>query len=159
MAKKQTAKEIAAERANLAKARAKEKSAHGKGHQTAKQLAADRANLAKARAKLKAEGKGWYAHKKGGSSKHRMYGRKKGEHLPLGAHNLAINIYRKQSKLRKPTGVNPKFKKRLAPTSYDQRGGWKLAKTHHFKKRLTIRKPKKMHVKNWRVRKGRLIPK
>jgi hypothetical protein len=152
----QSAKQLAAERKNLAKARAAKK---GKPL-TAKARAADVANLAKARQKLKAEGKSWHksslsTHR--GAAHHRMYA-KKAQPESLGDHRLANDLYHKQSKPKKITGINPRFKKRLSSTSYDQRSGWKSARTHHFKKRLHARKPKVMHVKNWRHRKGRLTP-
>lgn len=55
--------------------------------------------------------------------------------------------------IRKPTGIFKKAPKRIAPTAYDQRTGWRRSQTHNMRKRLHIRKARLVHLKSWRHRK------
>ena len=155
----QSASQLAAERANLTKARMAEALAHPAGKQTVSQLAAERANLAKARAREKALGIGWYAHRKHKSHKSHKHGRR-GTHAalrPLGTHRISFNGAYKLT-IKMPTGVNHKFVQRIAPTGYMTRTAWHSSRTHHFQKRLHVRRKRVMGVKHWHPRKGRLTP-
>jgi hypothetical protein len=170
----QTAAMHAAEVKNLVKARAAEVKKHGKGHQTPKQLAAERRNLAKARAKEKLLGIGWYKKRHHGSYhssayRNALYGgvnttgltgrhaNKFGKEV-LGSHRINASLTHHLT-IPKPTGINPRFKRRIAPTSFDTRTSWKASHAHHSKKRLRLRKSRVAHVGHWRSRARRRTPK
>lgn len=158
----------AAQLAGLAKGRAAAHAKHPKGSQTPAQLAAERRNLAKARSKASHHGrkkgsKNLVHHARSASSGHSLHtrggmrGMKRPRAHPLGSH-LVRSSYAHHLSVRKPTGVNHRFKRHIAPTSSGQRTAWKSARTHHFKKRLHIRKPRTMHLKDWRGTRKRLTP-
>ena len=137
---------LAAERTNLVKARSAAHAKHPRGHQTPKQLASERANLAKARLKRH-------------NSHHGRRGGGRGAHnyAPLGTHKISFNGSYKLT-IRMPTGVNHKFVQRLAPTGYMTRTAWHSSRTHHFQKRLHMRRHRVPGVKHWHRRRGRLTP-
>jgi uncharacterized membrane protein YccC len=160
--RKATPAQHAAEIKNLAKARLVEKTKHGKGNQTPKQLAAERNNLAKARAAyIRKYGHAYGSHR----YTHGRYGRRKSDGVPalragvrpLGMHRIS-STFAHHLTVRKPTGINPRFKARIAPTSFDQRGTWKKSHSHHPAKRLHMRKKRLDHVKHWRRRGHRMTP-
>lgn len=140
---------VTASRTNLVKARAAR--VHHKGNQTSKQLAAQRTNLIKARAHRHKVGV-HHGHGPKRSGVHRHAG------VPLGTFRLRPSMHGKLT-IRKPTGINPRFRKEISATGYARHGGWQRARTHHRKMHLHIRRKHGMRMKAWRIRKGRLTSK
>lgn len=146
--------------------------------QTAKQLAAEKANLVKARAALakkKAALRGsssTSAFTASGKPKLTLMQRRgidrarqveklstlRHPRHPLGSTEPGFNLHKKSHLLHKITGINRKVPKRIAPTSQTGSGGWKQSRTHHHRKRLYVRKKKMKVVKDWRRRKRSMRP-
>jgi hypothetical protein len=82
----------------------------------------------------------------------------RGTKHPLGhpEHPVTLNNEPSQPRI---TGHIKKFRPRIAPSSFGMRTGWKISRTHHFKKRLHIRKPRMKSMKGWRRTRHRLTPK
>ncbi len=78
--------------------------------------------------------------------------------VPLGMHSLiAINLKTHPSH-RKPTGIFKRVPKRIAPSAFDERTGWRQSRSHKYKKRIHLRKPKVKRVRKWRHRKHDVRP-
>lgn len=140
---------------------------HGAGHLTAAMLAADRANLAKGRAKRKYLHKGSSHHlsRKGFKLPHKpqkpvLRGNSTARRinqnnyftlrskLPLGERRIS---YHKRLKpfVRKSTGLNKKFIRTISPGGYDRRTKWAHATKHNVKKVLKPRKHRTAYVHHW----------
>ena len=159
--------------ASAAKGAAAVHAKHGKGHLTARMLAADRANLAKGRAKRHSTHRG--SHRKGAFklphkaskpvSRGNAAARRVIENnyftlkskMPLGDRRIA---YHKTVKLttKKVTGVNKKFVKEIGPGGYDRRTKWAHSYRHHTKKVLKPRASKGLRVQHWRSTKRFKMP-
>ena len=147
---------------------------YGKGHLTARMLAADRANLAKARAKRHRTHGG--SHRKQGfklphkaekpAARGNAAARRVIENnyftlttkMPLGDRRIA---YHKTVKLttKKVTGINKKFVKEIGPGGFDRRTRWGHSYRHHVKKVLKPRASRGLRVQHWRSTKRIRMPK
>ena len=142
---------------------------------TAAQLAADRSNLAKARAAKGQRGKhrhfrllGYpqtivHKHKPIAIGAARARSVTRNDYLrPFGKRVLGTRLisYRRKVKLtvRRPTGVVKKFQREIAPGSYYKRTGWCAARKHRMKKNVHSRRPRFQRLGKWRMRRKRYTP-
>ena len=140
------------------------------GSQTAAQLAAERANLAKARAArglIRHTNSTRYHGLRSSSIRTRgsmassrvflMRDIRLVKPRPLGARYLS---YKQKVRFRRPrlTGINRRFVKRVAPGGYLRRTGWGVSRSHGFKKRLTKRSRRFRQQSRWKQRGKRYTP-
>jgi hypothetical protein len=75
---------------------------------------------------------------------------------PLGTREISFALKRTLA-VKKPTGINKKFVKEIAPTGYGTPTAWHKARKHHYHARIHVRKQRRMPLGKWRRRKKRII--
>jgi hypothetical protein len=147
-----------------------------KGHQTPRQLAAERANLARYRARKNIlGGTGYWRHTAQHPYKNfrTTTARERAaievrklklwnwllqyKYRPLGTRYLSYHVKANLPK-HAISSRNKRFVSRLGPGNYGQRTHWGATHKHHFRKRVRPRKKKFIHVKRWRHLRHRVIP-
>jgi len=135
---------------------------HPSGQQTAAQLAAERANLTKARMARgefrRTKSATYHAFAKstmksrGDAARNRLYRMSEIASIKQHARGVRWIGYHKKVTLKKPS-VSGKFKKfrgELAPGRFYERTAWGKATRPAFKKRSKIRSKRFTHVKHWK---------
>lgn len=132
------------------------------GHQTAAQLRAERANLAKGRAK-RGDQRNTHSdlyHNFSGSTPQRRenaMAKRTRDFAEIGyfkVRPLEVRYlrYKAMARLPKPRiyGTPAKFKKEISPGGYQRRTSWRSSGNHGFTKHVRKRKARTTRVKKWR---------
>ena len=143
---------------------------HPSGSQTAAQLAAERANLIKARAR-RGQGRhtksATYhgmarstAKSRGDAARNRLFRMEEIASIKQHARGVRWLSYRSRGTIKKPS-ISGKFKRfhgEIAPSRYYGRTTWSKASKHTYRKRLKIRSKRFAHVKHWKKSGRRYTP-